>query len=266
MTIQESVRCAARCVEPTSGIATQETSQMELPETPDGFRCVLADPPWRFGNRTSGMSPESGLRPRYATMSLDEICALPVASIVAEDAHLYLWVPSAMLPEGLKVMSAWGFRYITSITWMKTRLDGEPDGSGVGFYFRNATELLLFGVRGSLRTLTAARSMTNVIAARRREHSRKPTEQYWFIEQASPGPRLELFAREERAGWTAWGDEAAGVSGRFRPETRPVRCPVCRGELSQPSTGRRRMWCSDSCRKRYRRAALAGTENPLHRG
>lgn len=152
------------------GIVAMKTSRMSLPTTPGGFRCVLADPPWRFGNRRSGMSPESGLRPRYRTMALADICDMPVASIVADNAHLYLWVPSALLPEGLKVMSCWGFRYTTSITWVKTRLDGEPDGSGVGWYFRNATELLLFGVRGSLRTLPAARSMTNVIAARRREH------------------------------------------------------------------------------------------------
>ncbi|ANO02081.1 MT-A70 family methyltransferase [Mycobacteroides immunogenum] len=239
---------------------------MNLPTTPDGFKCVLADPPWRFGNRRSGMSPESGLRPRYATMALDDICDMPVQSILAQDAHLYLWVPSAMLPDGLKVMQRWGFRYTTSITWLKTRLDGEPDGSGVGWYFRNAAELLLFGVRGSLRTLPAGRSMPNVIAARRREHSRKPVEQYWLIEQSSPGPRVELFAREERPGWVSWGDESEGVSGRFRPETHPVRCPVCQGDLAQPSTGRRRTWCSDSCRKRYRRAALAGAQNPLHHG
>ncbi|WP_078321245.1 MT-A70 family methyltransferase [Mycobacteroides chelonae] len=232
---------------------------MSLPTTHGGFRCLLADPPWRFGNRRSGMSPESGLRPRYPTMALDDICGMPVQSIAAQDAHLYLWVPSAMLPEGLKVMQHWGFRYTTSITWLKTRLDGEPDGSGVGFYFRNAAELLLFGVRGSLRTLPAARSMTNVIAARRREHSRKPTEQYWLIEQSSPGPRVELFAREERPGWTVWGDESESVSGRFRPETRATRCPVCQGGLSQPTTGRRRMWCSEACRKRYRRAVTAGS-------
>lgn len=232
---------------------------VSLPTVPGGFRTVLADPPWRFGNRRSGMSPESGLRHRYATMALDEICALPVKSIAADSAHLYLWVPSAMLPDGLKVMQHWGFRYTTSITWLKTRLDGEPDGSGVGFYFRNATESLLFGVRGSLRTLPAARGMTNVITARRREHSRKPTEVYHLIEQSSPGPRVELFARHERPGWAVWGDESDGVSVRFRPETHPVRCPVCAAPLGQPATGRRRMWCSNSCRLRYRRAALAGS-------
>ncbi|WP_100481089.1 MT-A70 family methyltransferase [Mycobacteroides abscessus] len=231
---------------------------MSLPETPGGFCTVLADPPWRFGNRRSGMSPESGLRHRYATMALDEICSLPVEFIAATDAHLYLWVPSAMLPEGLKVMSDWGFRYTTNITWVKTRLDGEPDGSGVGFYFRNASELLLFGVRGSLRTLPAARGMTNVITARRREHSRKPVEQYHLIEQSSPGPRVELFARQGRPGWAVWGDESDGVSVRFRTETHAVKCPVCAALLAQPSTGRRRQWCSEACRFRYRRAALAG--------
>lgn len=227
--------------------------------TPSGFRTILADPPWRFGNRRSGMSPESGLRPRYATMALADICDMPVESIAAQDAHLYLWVPTAMLPEGLKVMEHWGFRYTTSLTWLKTRRDGEPDGSGVGFYFRNASELLLFGVRGSLRTLPAARSMTNVITARRREHSRKPMEAYHVIEQSSPGPRVELFARQERPGWAVWGDESSGVSGRFRPETRAVRCPVCQGDLAQRATGRRRLWCSEACRKRYRRAVGAGS-------
>ncbi|WP_327084584.1 MT-A70 family methyltransferase [Mycobacteroides abscessus] len=246
-------------VERTSGIVTLKTSPMSLPTTPGGFRTLLADPPWRFGNRTSGMSPESGLRPRYATMSLSEICDLPVQSIAAQDAHLYLWVPSAMLPEGLKVMSCWGFRYTTALTWVKTRLDGEPDGSGVGFYFRNSTESLLFGVRGSLRTLPSARSMPNVITARRREHSRKPVESYHLIEQSSPGPRLELFAREERAGWVVWGDESASVSGRFRTETHVVKCPVCHADLVHPSTGRRRLWCSEACRLRYRRAALSGS-------
>ncbi|AWG55023.1 MT-A70 family methyltransferase [Mycobacteroides abscessus] len=237
----------------------QRPTSLSLPTTPGGFRTILADPPWRFGNRRSGMSPESGLRHRYYTMALDEICSLPVESVAADSAHLYLWVPSSMLPEGLKVMSAWGFRYTTSITWLKTRLDGEPDGSGVGFYFRNASELLLFGVRGSLRTLPGARGMTNVIAARRREHSRKPTEQYWLIEQSSPGPRLELFARQSRDGWVSWGDESEGVSVRFRTETHVVKCPVCAAPLAQPSTGRRRQWCSNSCRLRYRRAALSGS-------
>jgi N6-adenosine-specific RNA methylase IME4 len=141
-------------------------------------------------------------------MSLDDICTLPVADVAAENAHLYLWVPNALLPEGLKVMESWGFRYVSNIIWAKRRKDGGPDGRGVGFYFRNVTEILLFGVRGSMRTLQPARRQVNMIETRKREHSRKPDEQYDLIEECSPGPYLELFARHPMRGWTVWGDEA----------------------------------------------------------
>ena len=141
-------------------------------------------------------------------MTLEDIKAIPVASAAASSAHLYLWVPNALLPEGMAVMEAWGFRYVSNIVWAKRRKDGGPDGRGVGFYFRNVTELILFGVRGSMRTLSPARSRVNMLGARKREHSRKPDEQYELIEQCSPGPHLELFARHAREGWTAWGDES----------------------------------------------------------
>jgi N6-adenosine-specific RNA methylase IME4 len=142
-------------------------------------------------------------------MSLDAIRALEVADVVAVNAHLYLWVPNALLPDGLDVMKAWGFRYVSNIVWAKRRIDGGPDGRGVGFYFRNVTELLLFGVRGSMRTLPPGRSQVNMIETRKREHSRKPDEQYALIEACSPGPHVELFARHTRPGWTVWGDESA---------------------------------------------------------
>jgi N6-adenosine-specific RNA methylase IME4 len=141
-------------------------------------------------------------------MPVEEICHLPVGEIVADDAHLYLWVPNALLPEGMKVLESWGFRYVSNIVWAKRRKDGGPDGRGVGFYFRNVTELILFGVRGSMRTLAPARSQVNMIETRKREHSRKPDEQYDLIEACSPGPYLEMFARYPQEGWTAWGDEA----------------------------------------------------------
>ena len=105
-------------------------------------------------------------------------------------------------------MDAWGYRYVTNVIWAKRRKDGGPDGRGVGFYFRNVTELILFGVRGSMRTLHPARSQVNIIETRKREHSRKPDEAYEVIESCSPGPYLELFARHPRAGWTAWGDRS----------------------------------------------------------
>ncbi|MGB9615878.1 MAG: MT-A70 family methyltransferase [Desulfomonilaceae bacterium] len=171
------------------------------------YRTILADPPWQFTNRTGKMAPEHKRLSRYTTLTLEEIISLPVAQVAAEDCHLYLWVPNALLPEGLSVMSAWGFHYKTNIVWYKIRKDGGPDGRGVGFYFRNTTEMVLFGVRGRMRTMSAGRRQVNVIAAQKREHSRKPDELYGIIEKCSPGPYVELFARGKRAGWDQWGDE-----------------------------------------------------------
>jgi N6-adenosine-specific RNA methylase IME4 len=175
------------------------------------FPTVLADPPWRFANRTGKVAPEHRRLSRYGTLTAGEIAALPVGRIAAERAHLYLWVPNALLPEGLAVMRAWGFAYKANLVWHKVRKDGGSDGRGVGFYFRNVTELVLFGVRGrGMRTLAAGRRQVNLIATRKREHSRKPDELYPIIEACSPGPHLELFARGVREGWTAWGDQAGG--------------------------------------------------------
>ncbi len=179
-----------------------------IPTSESGFRTILADPPWRFANRTGKVAPEHRRLGRYATMTLEDIKALPVAAHAAENAHLYLWVPNALLPEGLAVMKAWGFRYVTNIVWAKRRKDGGPDGRGVGFYFRNVTELLLFGVKGRMRTLAAGRRQVNLIESRKREHSRKPDEQYRLIESCSPAPYLELFARYPQPDWAVWGSEA----------------------------------------------------------
>ncbi len=155
------------------------------------------------------MAPEHKRLNRYETMTLDEICALPVAAIAGEQSHLYLWVPNALLPQGLQVMQAWGFSYKSNIVWHKVRKDGGPDGRGVGFYFRNVTELLLFGIGGrNNRTLAAGRRQVNIIKTRKREHSRKPDEQYAVIEACSKGPYLEMFARGTRPGWTGWGLQA----------------------------------------------------------
>lgn len=173
------------------------------------FRTVLADPPWRFINRTGKVAPEHRRLSRYGTMSVDEIGSLPVSEFVEQTAHLYMWVPNALLPDGLKVMEAWGFQYKSNIVWHKIRKDGGSDGRGVGFYFRNVTELLLFGVRGkNARTEAPGRSQVNYISSRKREHSRKPDEQYDLIESCSKGPYLELFARGTRPGWTYWGNQA----------------------------------------------------------
>jgi N6-adenosine-specific RNA methylase IME4 len=173
------------------------------------FKTVLADPPWRFINRTGKIAPEHKRLARYETMSVNEISALPVSECLESTAHLYLWVPNALLPEGLEVMKAWGFNYKSNIIWHKLRKDGGSDGRGVGFYFRNVTEVLLFGVRGkNARTLAPGRSQVNYIGTRKREHSRKPDEQYDLIESCSPGPYLEMFSRGVRENWTNWGNQA----------------------------------------------------------
>lgn len=173
------------------------------------FGTILADPPWRFQNRTGKIAPEHRRLSRYGTMDLEDICALPVSELAAQTSHVYLWVPNALLPDGLEVLRRWGFQYKANLVWHKIRKDGGSDGRGVGFYFRNVTELILFGVRGkNARTLQAGRSQVNYLSSRKREHSRKPDEQYDLIESCSKGPYLEMFARGERKGWAVWGNQA----------------------------------------------------------
>ena len=173
------------------------------------FGTILADPPWQFQNRTGKVAPEHKRLQRYGTLLLNQISALPVAAGAADVCHLYLWVPNALLAEGLDVMRQWGFTYKSNLVWHKVRKDGGSDGRGVGFYFRNVTELILFGVRGkNARTLSPGRRQVNYLRSRKREHSRKPDEQYEIIEACSPGPFLELFARGDRANWSSWGNQA----------------------------------------------------------
>lgn len=176
------------------------------------FGTILADPPWRFANRTGKMAPEHRRLSRYATMSNEQIMELPLAQLAAAQSHLYLWVPNALIDAGLEVMRRWGYTYKTNIVWYKVRKDGGPDGRGVGFYFRNVTELILFGIRGKLRTGPAGRRQTNIIVTQKRAHSMKPDELYDIIEDCSPGPYLEMFARFTRNNWSSWGNES-GLNG-----------------------------------------------------
>jgi N6-adenosine-specific RNA methylase IME4 len=181
------------------------------------FSTILADPPWRFQNRTGKVAPEHRRLSRYDTLTWKDIAAIPVSEVAAEQSHCYLWVPNALLTEGLQVLESWGFTYKTMLIWHKIRRDGGSDGRGVGFYFRNVTEPVLFGVRGRLRTLPPGRRQVNLLATRKREHSRKPDELYDIVEACSPGPYLELFARYPRDQWTVWGNEAdASVEPRGR--------------------------------------------------
>lgn len=178
-----------------------------LPGVSGKYETILADPPWQFDNRTGKVAPEHRRLRRYPTMTIDDICAMPVGQHAENKSHLYLWVPNALLPWGFRVLSEWGFTYKTALTWFKIRKDGGPDGRGVGFYFRNVTETILFGVRGSMRTLAPGRRQVNLLATRKREHSRKPDELYDIIEACSPRRYLELFARAPRKGWDQFGNE-----------------------------------------------------------
>jgi N6-adenosine-specific RNA methylase IME4 len=180
------------------------------------FGAILADPPWQFQNRSGKIAPEHNRLSRYTTMNVSQIASLPICEIAACTAHLYLWCPNALLPEALAVMKAWGFTYKSNIVWYKVRKDGGSDGRGVGFYFRNVTELILFGVKGkNPRTRAPGRRQVNLMATRKREHSRKPDEQYAIIEACSPAPYLELFARGTRPGWAVWGEQA---DSSYRPD------------------------------------------------
>lgn len=171
------------------------------------FGSVLIDPPWRFMNNTGKVAPEHKRLRRYNTMKFEEIAALPIDKLTLPQSHVYLWCPNALLPEALNIMKAWGFTYKTNVVWYKVRKDGGPDGRGVGFYFRNVTELILLGVKGKLRTLAPGRSQVNMLISRKQEHSRKPDSVYDLIERCSPGPYLELFARKRVRGWKQWGNE-----------------------------------------------------------
>jgi N6-adenosine-specific RNA methylase IME4 len=185
------------------------------------FSTVLVDPPWQFSNKTGKIAPEHKRLSRYCTLTVNQIKDLPVSQITRATAHLYLWCPNALLPEGLAVMNAWGFTYKSNIVWHKVRKDGGSDGRGVGFYFRNVTELILFGVRGkNARTLPPGRRQVNLLGTRKREHSRKPDEQYEIIEACSPAPFLELFARGTRDGWATWGNQA---DSGYRPTWKTYR-------------------------------------------
>lgn len=181
----------------------------------NNYKTILADPPWRFMNRTGKVAPEHKRLNRYPTLTLEEIKEIPVPLVTSKTAHLYLWVPNALLPEGIEVLKAWGFNYKTNIIWHKNRKDGEPDGRGVGFYFRYTTEIVLFGVRGNMRTLQPGRSQVNILKTRKQEHSRKPDEFYNIIESCSPGPYLEIFARGTRNNWDVFGNQA---TEEYKPE------------------------------------------------
>jgi len=175
--------------------ASYENTPKVVPMPTGRYSVVVSDPPWQYGNRATRGAAED----HYPTMTIDELCALPVDEWVAEEAHLYLWTTNGFLREAFQVVDAWGFAYKTCLTWVKPQI-------GLGNYFRNNTEHVLFGVRGGLRT--QARDVPTAFEARRGRHSAKPGMFYDLVEKCSPGPYLEMFARSQRFNWDSWGNEA----------------------------------------------------------
>ncbi len=177
------------------------------------YGAIVADPPWRFNNVRTGGSLKSGASQKYATLSTADLCLLPVSRIAAKDAILFLWATSPMLEDAFAVMKAWKFSYKGSITWIKTSADSRPS-NGLGAWFRNGTEYLLYGIRGKVPALRC--QFSNVVMAPRRHHSAKPDTAWMLIERALDGredlaPKIELFCRgEPRRGWDGWGFETIG--------------------------------------------------------
>lgn len=175
------------------------------------FNLILADPPWSY-QRTSGHHKLSGYSDsKYDSLTTSDLCGLPVADVTSEDAVLLLWATFPFLPDALRVVEAWGFQFVTGLPWVKTQADVEKLAYGVGYWFRGAAEPILVAKRGKAFRSPALGILHDAagLVAPRLEHSRKPGSIYELAE-FYPGPRLELFARASRPGWTQLGDECPG--------------------------------------------------------
>lgn len=190
------------------------------------YGTILADPPWQFNNRASRAAAEN----HYGTMTRAELLALPIETIAADSAHLYLWTTDAHIDEALDLFIAWGFTYKQTLVWVKTKSIVSVIARGIlqilyvisspwpklqiglGNYYRHAHELCLFGTRG--KAPARVHNLPSVFFAPRGKHSAKPEILQEWAEMLSPGPRVELFARRPRAGWHVWGNEIASEVGR----------------------------------------------------
>ena len=168
------------------------------------YNVILADPPWRFKLYSAKGVNKKSANGQYDTMTLNDLKALPVADIAAKDCCLFMWATFPMLREAFEVMDAWGFSYKSGGAWPKTTKNGK-DAFGTGYIFRSAAEVFLVGTKGHVKPMN--RSTRNVLHGVVREHSRKPDEQYPFIENLFGGERIELFARQSRQGWDCWGND-----------------------------------------------------------
>ena len=201
---------------------------MNLPTVPGGFKCILADVPWRFKSRTAlqtaNWDSRRDVEKHYDTMSTADICAMPVRDIAAKDAHLFLWATGPCLPQAFNVIEAWGFRFSTlAFTWAKLKRSYkqpiEPIDAnfhcGLGLTTRKNVELVLLGRRGNARR--NAKDVRELILSPVREHSRKPDAVYERIERYCDGPYCELFARQSRSGWMVFGNEADKFDQKLFP-------------------------------------------------
>lgn len=176
-------------------------SPISLPRVDGGFKTILADPPWSYHNGSARLA--GGVDGVYGTMTIDEIRAMPVSEVAAKDAVLLLWATNPLMPEAMSVIDAWGFRFKTMRTWVKT-------GVGVGYWLRGDSEHILVATRGKPKL--PERAASSVFHTRRERHSAKPREVYPWAESMGEGPRLELFARERRHGWVAFGNQLSATA------------------------------------------------------
>lgn len=194
--------------DPQLTLPTETQQRPFAPVIGSAFRCILADPPWEYPEGFNSQphdhdGPITHDKPLpYPSMTVDEICALPVAELASKNCRLWLWATSRYLPAAFRVMEAWGFRYRQTLVWHK------PDGNMGGGVAPNSAEFLLVGVRGNRKIKRKLKHSVHSLA-HGRQHSRKPREWLFLIEQVDEGPRLELFARQKRPGWHVWGNEIA---------------------------------------------------------
>ena len=179
--------------------------------TPGGYQVILSDPPWTFATY-SDKGKEKSPEAHYACMSIEDICALPVAEITAPDAALFLWCTWPTIFEAKRVIDAWGFKYSgLAWEWLKWNPDTDKFSFGCGYGTRKNVEPVLLARKG--KPTLKSRSVRDMLFSPRREHSRKPEEQYERIESMYDGPYLEMFARHQRPGWTSWGNDTERFDG-----------------------------------------------------
>lgn len=174
-------------------------SMVKLKTNGRKYKLIYADPPWQYNNKNTGRHLKSGSNDKYFTMPLDDICSLNIKAISSNDCCLFLWATTPLLPDAFKVMDAWGFKYKTVIYWRKIM------SLGMGFWFRGQVEVCLMGIKGSVKAFRSQKP--NFIQSKVRKHSQKPDELYGIIEGLNLNPKIELFARQRREGWDAYGNE-----------------------------------------------------------